>query len=151
EQSLALYSPQQRRAYDFVSDPGVHCLSYMGRLLWLLGYPDQAFKRSQEALTLAQELVHPFSLAFALTPAIWISLRCGRPQVAQELVESLVVLSREQGLTYHSALATFLQGWILAEQGHTKEAFTQMRQSQGAVRATESELARTHYIAPLAE
>ena len=35
--------------------------------LWYLGYPDQALKRSHEALTLAQELSHPFSLAFALS------------------------------------------------------------------------------------
>src|SRR5262249_8252513 len=82
EQSLALYIPQQRRFLNFVSDSGVHCLSYLGRLLWLLGYPNQALKRSQEALTLARELVHPFSLAFASTPAIWVSLRCGRPQAA---------------------------------------------------------------------
>ena len=33
--------------------------------LWWLGYPDQALQRSHEALTLAQELAHPFSLAFA--------------------------------------------------------------------------------------
>ena len=47
-------------------DPGVACQSYACLALWFLGYPDQALKRSQEALTLAQELSHPFSLAFAL-------------------------------------------------------------------------------------
>ena len=39
------------------------CLSYAAWTLWMLGYPDQALQRSQEALTLAQELSHPFSLA----------------------------------------------------------------------------------------
>ena len=34
--------------------------------LWFLGYPDQALKRSHEALALAQELSHPYSLAYAL-------------------------------------------------------------------------------------
>ena len=48
-------------------DPGVMCLSYAAWALWFLGYPDQALKRSQEALTLARELSHPFSLAVALT------------------------------------------------------------------------------------
>jgi hypothetical protein len=32
--------------------------------LWRLGYPEQALQRSHEALTLACELSHPFSLAF---------------------------------------------------------------------------------------
>ena len=35
-------------------------------VLWQLGYPDQALKKIQEALTLAQELSHPPSLAGAL-------------------------------------------------------------------------------------
>ena len=46
--------------------PGCPALSNAASALWYLGYPDQALKRSHEALTLAQELSHPFSLAFAL-------------------------------------------------------------------------------------
>ena len=52
--------------------PGLVCLSFASRTLWPLGYPDQALQRSQEALTLARELSHPFSLAFALFFAAWI-------------------------------------------------------------------------------
>ena len=67
-QGKALYDPQQHRAHAILygQDPGVVCLSFASRTLWLLGYPDQALQRSQEALTLARELSHPFSLAFAL-------------------------------------------------------------------------------------
>jgi hypothetical protein len=43
--------------------PGVACLCYASDLKWALGYPDQALKRSQGALALAQELSHPLSLA----------------------------------------------------------------------------------------
>ena len=64
---IALYDPQQHRSMPSLrcSDPGVACLSYAAWTLWYLGYPDQALKRSHEALTLAQELSHPFSLAYA--------------------------------------------------------------------------------------
>ena len=48
------------------ADPRVDCLSFAAVTLWLLGYPDQALKRSHEALDLAEGLSHPFSLAFAL-------------------------------------------------------------------------------------
>jgi hypothetical protein len=34
--------------------------------LWFLGYPDQALRTMDEALSLAQEADHPFSVAFAL-------------------------------------------------------------------------------------
>jgi hypothetical protein len=50
EQSLALYDPQQHRAYGFVFDPGVDGLCTLARMLYLLGYPDQALIRSREAL-----------------------------------------------------------------------------------------------------
>ena len=36
-------------------------------VLWALGYPHQALQRSQEGLSLAHELSHPFSLAMALS------------------------------------------------------------------------------------
>jgi tetratricopeptide (TPR) repeat protein len=68
DQGAALYDPQQHRSHVFLygSDSGVSCLFLGALALEMLGYPDQALKRSYEALTLAQELAHPFSLAFAL-------------------------------------------------------------------------------------
>ena len=63
-QGIALYDPQQHRAHAFRygQDPGVFCRAYAAVTLWWLGYPDQALQRSHEALTLARELAHPFSL-----------------------------------------------------------------------------------------
>ena len=69
-------------------DPGVACLSYAAWALWFLGYPDQALKRSHEALTLAQELSHPFSLAFALTCAAMLHQFRREGQAAQERAEA---------------------------------------------------------------
>ena len=42
------------------------CLSYAAWALWFWAIRTRPCKRSHEALTLAQELAHPFSLAFAL-------------------------------------------------------------------------------------
>src|SRR5262249_48960238 len=68
EQMIAFYKPQRHHTLTFLygTDPGVACQAWDAWALWLLGYPDQALQRSQEALILAQELSHPFSLAFAL-------------------------------------------------------------------------------------
>src|SRR5919204_6071914 len=69
QQGLTLYDPQQHRAMvlRLGNDLGVFFLAYMVRPLWLLGYPDQALQQSQKALSMAQELAHPFSLTYALT------------------------------------------------------------------------------------
>jgi len=68
EQAIALYDPTQHHplAFRYGMDLGVWCLSYVAWHLWLLGYPAQALTRSREAITLAQELSHPHSLASAL-------------------------------------------------------------------------------------
>src|SRR5262249_1936022 len=100
EQGLAFYDPQQRNPYSSPSWPdfGVVCLSYATPALSLLGYPDQALKRVQEALTLAQKLSHPFSLAYALGFAGGLHSFRGEGQAAQERAEALITLSAAQGL-----------------------------------------------------
>ena len=68
EQAIVLYTPQQDYSL-ILPPPGVPCLSYAALTLWMLGYPDQALKRSQEALTLAQELSHAYTRTRALVYA----------------------------------------------------------------------------------
>ena len=64
---MALYDPQQHRSHTlYGQDPGATSLYYAALALWYLGYPDQALQRCQQAVTLAQELSHPISVAFAL-------------------------------------------------------------------------------------
>jgi predicted ATPase len=60
-QSSALYDPQHHRSHALLygQHPGVACLGFTAGDLWFLGYPDQALKKSREALTLARELAHP--------------------------------------------------------------------------------------------
>jgi predicted ATPase len=64
EQGMALSNPLQHSslAVMYGQDPGVMCRSYAPRLLWLLGYADQALQRSYEALTFAQDSRTPPAL-----------------------------------------------------------------------------------------
>jgi predicted ATPase len=153
EQSIALYDPQQHRSLAFLygDDPGVLCLSYAAGALWSLGYPEQALKRSHEALTLAQELSHPSSLAFALSWAAMLHQYRWEGQAAQERVEATIALSTEQGFPYWLTFGTILRGWVLAEQGQGEEGIGQIRQGMEAWRATGAELRRPYYLALLAE
>jgi predicted ATPase len=153
EQGIALYDAQPHRSSAFLSglEPGVALRSNTARVLWFLGYPDQARTRSRETLTLAQELSHPFSLAFALTFAGWLC-QCRREgQAAQERAEAAIALCTEQGFQYWLSHGTILRGWALAEQGQGEKAITQMRQGLVAARATEAEVSRSYHLALLAE
>jgi len=132
-------------------NPGVACLSHLSRALWSLGYPDQALKCSQEAITLAQDLSHPQSLAFALFAAGLLCYFRGEGEATQERAESLIALSGEHGFTFYLATGTMMQGWTLAKPGQGEEAITQMRQGLSALQATGAELPRVVWSSPLAE
>ncbi len=139
EKSLAFYDPQLHRpdrSPSSTTDPKVVCLSYAARILWKLGYPDQARKRMNEALIVARELSHPFSLGFALGSASWVHKGLREVQIVQERTEALMTLGREHGFPLFWAWGANLQGWVLAEQGQEEEGTRQLRQRIAAYRAT---------------
>ncbi len=132
EQGIALYDSQQHRSLAFIYgslDPGVHCLSYTALVLWHLGYPEQALKRVHEALSLAQELSHPFSLALALGFAPILHQFRREGQAVQDRAEAAIALSTEQGFPFWVAEGTIFRGWALAEQGHGAESLSQIREA----------------------
>jgi tetratricopeptide (TPR) repeat protein len=141
QQAIGLYDPQRHRSHAFVygQDPGVHSLSYATLALWLLGYPDQARKRSLEALSLAQDLTHPYSLAFALIHVLYVHRFSRELKATQERASELIALSAEHGFPIPLAVSAAHQGWALAEQG-SGEGIKQIRQGIDTWRATGSTL-----------
>ncbi len=65
--------------------------------LWLLGHREQALERGRDALNLAQELSHPYSLAYALQSAVRLHRFRRDNEVVQAQAEALLTLSHEQG------------------------------------------------------
>jgi predicted ATPase len=153
EQGAAHYDPQRHRSLTFgaIQHPGVTCLAFGARVLWALGYPHQALQRSQEALTLARELSHPFSLAYALGCAAALHQLRREWQAAQERAEAAIALAREQGFTLWLAMGTILRGWALPLQDQQAERIALMRQGLAAYRATGAAVAQSYFLALLAE
>ena len=58
-------APQSSPVFRVVQDLGVSYLVHIAWVLWLCGWPQQALQRCAQALTLAQDLAHPFSQAYA--------------------------------------------------------------------------------------
>jgi predicted ATPase len=142
EQGIALYNAQPHRFHVLSPDHlGVFGLSRLTQILWELGYPDQALQRSQEALTLARELAHPFSLATALIFAAYLHQRRREAHMTYERAEAALGLSREQGFALRLAQAVTLRGWVLVEQGQGEAGIAQIRQGLAALRATGAAMA----------
>jgi predicted ATPase/DNA-binding winged helix-turn-helix (wHTH) protein len=153
EREMTLYDLGQHRAFAslYGQDQGVICRSWAALTLWSLGYPDQALRRSREALTLAQELVHPFSLAYAMCFTGMLCQLCRDVLAAQERATAAMALCTEQGFALYLARGTILQGWAMAEQGQGAEGLAQMCQGLVAYQATGAAVFRSYYLAFLAE
>jgi len=153
KQGLALYDPLQHRALIVMhgQDPGVCCRSHGARPLWLLGYPDQALQWSREALTLAQELAHSPSLAYARNWAATVAQFRRDAPATQAQAEALIALATEQGFAHWLTSSTILRGWALAQQGAREEGLDQMRQGMAAWQATGAEVDRPYFLVLQAE
>jgi predicted ATPase len=152
-QGIALYDVQQHRASAFLygEDAGAVCHSFAARALWSLGYPDQALARNQQAVTLAQQSAHPYSLSFALGNAVLFHQLRREVRAVQECAETILILAKEQGFPYWMAIGSLQRGWALAQQGQAKEGITQINQGLIAIRATGAAAYQPYFLALLAE
>ena len=123
----------------------------MAWALWVLGYPDQALHSIDEALTLAQELAHPFSLAYALDVAAILHQFRREVQAAHERAEAAIDSATEQGFAYFLAVGTMLRGWALAEQGQGEEGLAADAPGHSRLQATGAALSQPSSLVLLAE
>jgi predicted ATPase len=152
-QGIALYDAQQHRALAFLhgEDAGVICCSRGAWALWCLGYPDQGVAQNAEAMILAQQIAHPYSLSYALNSAAAFHQYRREVRAAQEHAEAAVSLTTEQAFPFWIAYGSMLHGWALAHQGQVQEGIAQITQGLRAYRATGAELMRSYFLALLAE
>lgn len=154
EQGIALYDPQQHATAQTTHGPGNHGVrghAVWSRLLWVLGYPDQAVRRGQEALTMAQALAHPFSLADTLLWSTILHQSRREWQTAQAHAEALLALATEQGFAFYVTRGAFYRGTALAAQGLGEAGLAQMCQALATLREAGIELAMSFYLTHLAE
>jgi len=153
EESLRHYNPQQHHthAYLYGQDPGVLALCHAGLVLWGLGYPDQAVTNAHKAVTLAQEVSHPFSLAYALCFAATLHTARRESAIVRQQTEAVLTLSRAQGFAHFATVSLMLRGWALADSGQTTEGIAQIQQGLAAQRSMGIEVGRPCYLAFLAE
>jgi hypothetical protein len=68
EKGIAHYQPEWNRslAFRFGFNCASVCYFFLGRVLWHLGYPDQAVTSAEQAVAIGEEASHPVSRVSAL-------------------------------------------------------------------------------------
>ncbi len=147
-----LFDPNQNRSHTlpYTQDPGITARIILAWVFWILGEVDQVEPLALEALAMARELEHPFTLVFALTSLSWIYSTTRDAQRTLQLTDEAVAVSTKHSFELGLSWATVLQGWALAEQGR-EEGLRKLTQGLSAVAATGASLNNTFILALLAE
>jgi class 3 adenylate cyclase/tetratricopeptide (TPR) repeat protein len=137
KQGEHLYDPHQHRAYAsrLGQDLGV---VYRGVAVWvlaILGYPEQALRKADEALTLAQELAHPSSIAVVLNHVAQLYVLLRDWQTAQFYAETLIDFANEHGFASYAATGSVHLGSALVGQGQGEAGLALMHQARTGLQA----------------
>ena len=152
-QVVTLYDPYRHSALVFHVgyDPGVYARAMEGWVLWLLGYPEQALQRSQEALSLARAQSHPFTLSITLATVALLQQMRRDGEAPLEPMQASMRLAIEHGFPYMRVVGIILKGWALTRGGQVAEGMVQMREGLDELRAMGVEVLRPYLLALVAE
>jgi predicted ATPase len=134
-----------------LNDAGVPSLTHEAFTLWHLGYPDQALTRANQAVALAREMSHSFSLAMAENWVGRLHLARREASAAQNAAERLMAISSDRGFTFWFAAATTLRGGAMAEQGRTEDGIAQIQEGLASHRALGAQIGRPYWLCLLAK
>jgi DNA-binding SARP family transcriptional activator/predicted ATPase len=153
EQALQTASGPCDPALAFFAGPdvGVFCRVYLSHLLWHFDHVEQAAARSSEAVCVAREMSHPFSLAIALDYAALLSVFRQESKLVLAQTEEASAICRKYGFAYYLAWADILTGWAIAVDGATIAGLARLRHGLDALKATGAELRLPFYYGLLAE
>ena len=154
ERALALYDPERHSSHAFIygDNPDTSARSALASVLWLLGYPDQSLRCSEDNLALLRSVIkHPYSVAFGLNMAALLRQYRGDAPETRALAEEALLLTEAHGLVFVTAMASILKGWALTQEDELDEGTAQMRRGLAAQLATGAEMARPYWLCRIAE
>jgi predicted ATPase/class 3 adenylate cyclase len=133
DKAIALFESEGHRPRRFRlgNNPGVASLTTSALALWMLGFPDRALDRAIGAVTLATELNHPFTSAYALFHAGFLHLWRREPELVRERAVGALDVADEHDLQIWRALGTCLLGAANAALGRSEEGLAEIRDGIG--------------------
>lgn len=153
EASAAPDVAQQRRlAQQYGMAPAVVALAYLGGCLWLLGLPEEADQRNQEALKLAEQVQHPLTSCYVLSRSCWLAAVKGSFEAVRAYAEKLYQAAEPYSFNNFVLAARFFRHWTAVHTTPPRaEDIEQMHQAIEAYRTTGTTLNRTAFLVLFAE
>ncbi len=129
ERAIASFESQrhQARRFRLGNNPGIAAFTTSALTLWMLGFPDRALERATRAVTLATELEHPFTLAYALFHTSFLHLWRREPEPMRDRAVGVIDVADEHDLPIWRALGTCLLGAAKTGLGRPEEGLAEIR------------------------
>lgn len=154
EEGIARYQRERDHHLTYTysnHDPGTCSRGYGALILAQLGYAARAQALANDALTLAEALAHPFSMAITLVVVGFLNVTLRQTDAIRALGERLIAYAIEMGLRPMVPFGKFIRGEALTHQGEIVEGIAQMRESLAELRAVGYLITMPAMIASLAD
>ena len=152
EQGIALYDPEHHLFANWPGGhPGEQCYLYDAFTLWMLGHPEQAMRRGEEALALVKGLSNPLSVASAFAFVALIHVLRREPRAALQRAEAAMEIGSEQRNAFYLELGRVVRGWALAMQNQGQEGIAELQDGAAAFQDTGARLFLPYLFALQAE
>lgn len=126
EEAIASYGVKHQRVrrFGFGANSGVTSRTVSALLLWTLGRPDQAYRRAVDAIDLARELNHPYSITYALFHSGLLNMWLKNYEVTRDSAQEVLELAEAHGFQIWSAVGSCLLGASLVGTGLRDKGLT---------------------------
>ncbi len=123
DRAIELHDPRVHGSARFRLGPntGVVARVASGLILWQCGALDRSIARLREALDLAEEIDHPYSIAYALYHNGYLALIRSRFEECVQRAKQLAEVAEENDYVVWRTLSTFLEGVSTTALGQTEE------------------------------
>jgi serine/threonine protein kinase/predicted ATPase len=138
-------------ALHISQDTGATYRCYRALADWYMGRPDDAWREINEAVEYTRGVDHPFSLAYVLHHAGWVSYLGRRGEDGIRFGDECLAISAEQGFPFWKALGMMSRGTGHMVAGRLDEALRVVHEALDAYMKTGSRKSLAEYHGFLAE
>jgi TolB-like protein/class 3 adenylate cyclase/predicted ATPase len=152
EKALALYDPGFHGSLvrQIGNYPQTLSQAILGIVLFCLGYPDQALKRSSAAIAEARRLAHLPSFAQCLAYGARLHALDGDNAALGERAGQLIAMATEHSFPEWRGYGVIYCGWAKVKNGDVAEGISLLRNGSTALRAATREMGSPDFTAFLA-
>ena len=153
ERGWQLYDSDRYRdhAVRYGNDPGVACLVHHALILALTGRLDDALSRNDQAIVLANQLSHPFSLCQAIIYRVYLHQIRREPEATRQWVIQAESVANEHDFPFWLAEIKLLRGWARAMSGEAQGGLAEMQDGFAAFLETGALMDRPRWLSMIAE